>query len=142
MANVDRNAYLKPNNEPFRDLDLESCHYCRLKISLAADCCSHCGFERNYCDKNIAKKLLAWRSSDEGKKAWAEITQAQILAKQREADSRFTWNIISSVLQFGAGFCLFGAIGYFFGAGMTSGLVGGSVMSIFNFLATRQLQKS
>jgi hypothetical protein len=108
MARHDFESFKKPLDEPFRDLDLEHCDYCKTWIGLDLVECGSCGRRRSDEDKNLARQVRVWRESLAGQEAYQKDEKRR---EQRAKDGDYGW---SGVIVVGLmSFFLFWAIGYF-----------------------------
>jgi hypothetical protein len=113
----------KPYDEPHRDKGLEECPYCRHFFPLEQDRCWECTWERGPQNRVLAKKVLAWRRSPEGQRAYARLKSDR--EAQRKGYARFAAVVLAFV-----GFVVFGFIGLFFDSGLLFGLLGGGGVMI------------
>ena len=47
--------------EPHREWDFEHCGYCRSFMGIKANSCPHCGTERSFADRNLAREVIDFR---------------------------------------------------------------------------------
>jgi hypothetical protein len=110
----------KPYDEPHRDRGLEKCPYCYYPLPLHQNICSECTFERNPLDRELARKVLAWRRGPEGQQAYARLKHL------KEVETKGYCRLVTLMGMF-LGFILFGFIGLFFEYGSQFGALGAVV---------------
>lgn len=110
----------KPYDEPHRDRALEKCPYCKYFLPLHQNKCTECTYERNPLERELAKKVLAWRRGPEGQQAYARLKHLEEVKKKENI-------VLATLMGMFSGFVLFGFIGLFFEYGLQFGVLGAVV---------------